>query len=128
MQSINADLRDTEMIVDGNLAIQIDGDFSLQLEQSGEMSLQCQYDGESELILEGEAVMELPELSAEFGIVTEIHGGAYPAYTGPTAITPSEEEQVLDTTMRTVTQNIVIAKIPENYGRLIWNGNKLTVY
>ena len=85
-------------------------------------------DGELSLIFDelAEGSLEIPE-SGECGVFMAMRE-AYPNYTGPTVITPSEEEQVLQTTMKTVTQNIVVTKIPENYGRLIWNGNKLTVY
>ena len=66
-------------------------------------------------------------MSGEFGIVTEIHGGSYPAYTGPTTITPSTETQTLATSHTSVLSNITINPVPSNYGRIDWNGSVLTV-
>lgn len=49
-------------------------------------------------------------------------------YDGITEITPTTEQQVLQTYNKTVTRNIVVNPIPENYGRLLYSGNTLTVY
>ena len=87
--------------------IHLDGDLSLTNMLDGDMQISEGFDG----------------IAGVFQKVIETD-----VYDGPTEITPSEEDQVLRTSMKTVTQNIVVGKIPENYGRLIWNGNKLTVY
>lgn len=52
---------------------------------------------------------------------------ALPEYEGPMTVTPSAEEQVLDTDTKSVYGNIVIGPIPQNYGLITWNGSVLTV-
>ena len=49
-------------------------------------------------------------------------------YTGPTEVTPSEETQTLSTAGLMMPENIVINPIPDNYGRIAYNGNILLVY
>lgn len=52
----------------------------------------------------------------------------YPdAYPGPYEVTPSSEAQVLPTTHRTMTGDLVVNPIPSNYGLITWNGSTLTV-
>ena len=87
----------------------LDGELSLDLHIDGDMSLDIPVDGEA-------------------GTVIKVTEYDLPVYTGQTEITPSEETQVLETANRTVLQNIVVNPIPENYGRLLWTGNTLTVY
>lgn len=41
--------------------------------------------------------------------------------------TPSEEEQVVQTTNKTLAQDITINPIPPNYGRIIWDGAHLRI-
>ena len=48
-------------------------------------------------------------------------------YDGPYQVTPSEEEQTLSTSGKTLAGNVVIAPIPSNYGKLTWSGTTLTV-
>ena len=50
-----------------------------------------------------------------------------PAYEGPYTITPTQHEQVLDTSAKRMTENITIEPIPSNYGLITWNGSVLTV-
>lgn len=84
-------------------------------------------DGEMSLEVVGSADCELvgPE-EAESGVFLAIRE-AYPEYRGPTEITPSQEAQTLDTTLKTLTRNIVVRPIPSNYGLITWNGSILTV-
>lgn len=42
-------------------------------------------------------------------------------------VIPSDDIQVLNTTGRLLSQNITIAPIPNNYGKISWNGSILTV-
>ena len=79
-----------------------------------------------EIVLDGELSLNIP-MDGEVGIVTKVVEHDLPVYTGETAITPSEEEQVLATAERVVTRNIVINPIPSNYGLITWNGSTLTV-
>lgn len=48
-------------------------------------------------------------------------------YLGATVITPTDTEQVIPTADRHVLKNITINPIPSNYGRISWDGTKLTV-
>lgn len=48
-------------------------------------------------------------------------------YDGGYVFTPAEEEQVIQTTNKTLTQDIIINPIPSNYGKITWNGSTLTV-
>lgn len=49
-------------------------------------------------------------------------------YDGPTEVTPSEDTQVLLTDELMMADNVTVNPIPQNYGRLLWNGSILTVY
>lgn len=82
----------------------------------GDVNLLSCIDGDTELvqIRDGDA-----------GIV--VLDSAYPAYTGPTEITPSNETQTLNTANKSVLENIVVNPIPDNYGLVTWNGSVLTV-
>ena len=52
----------------------------------------------------------------------------FPEYPGPFEFTPSEETQVIPTEETSVYQNITIAPIPSDYGRIAWNGAGIIVY
>lgn len=59
-------------------------------------------------------------------------GAAYVAtegkpYDGHYIITPSSEEQVLETDGKLMLDNVVINPIPQNYGLVTWNGSELTI-
>ena len=54
-------------------------------------------------------------------------GRFYPAYDGPTSVTPSPSAQVLPTEGRAVLADIIVNPIPSNYGLITWNGSTLTV-
>ena len=81
----------------------------------------------NEIVLDGELSLNIT-MDGEVGTVTKVVEHDLPVYTGETDVTPSEETQTLQTANRIVLQNIVINPIPENYGRLSWTGNTLTVY
>lgn len=76
------------------------------------------------VVLDGECELLVAE-DGEAGVVTV--GGSYPIYSGETTVTPSMEEQVLQTSMKSVMTNIIINPIPNNYGLITWNGSTLTV-
>jgi hypothetical protein len=61
------------------------------------------------------------ELSTTITIVDGDH------YEGATEVTPSDEEQVLLTAGLVVNDHITVHPIPSNYGRISWDGSKLTV-
>ena len=48
-------------------------------------------------------------------------------YTGAYSVTPSQEEQTLETTNKRMTQDVVVNPIPSNYGLISWNGSVITV-
>lgn len=50
-----------------------------------------------------------------------------PEYEGEYIVTPTEEEQVLQTNGRYTTQNIVVHAIPRNYGLITYDGSIITV-
>lgn len=84
-------------------------------------------DGELSLLVSGQADCELliPE-SGESGVFTALRQ-AYPVYDGPMEITPTQETQTLNTTLKSLIGDIVINPIPSNYGLITWNGSTLTV-
>lgn len=48
-------------------------------------------------------------------------------YEGNYEITPSEELQTLPTANRMLARDIVVAPIPQNYGRITYNGGGITI-
>ena len=78
------------------------------------------------VVLDGDLSLLIP-VDGESGIVTKVIGQDLPTYTGVTEVTPTTTEQVLDTSNKVVTRNIVIDPIPSNYGLITWNGSTLTV-
>lgn len=48
-------------------------------------------------------------------------------YMGVYEVTPTEEEQILETADKVLTKNVKINPIPKNYGLITWNGSVLTV-
>lgn len=48
-------------------------------------------------------------------------------YTGPTTVTPTQAEQILQTQDFYMNDNIIVEPIPNNYGLISWNGSVLTV-
>lgn len=79
------------------------------------------------IVIDGDISLFLP-IDGESGIVTKVVGQDLPTYADTTEVTPSDNEQVLLTADRVLTKNIIVNPIPENYGRLLWSGNTLTVY
>ena len=49
------------------------------------------------------------------------------AYTGAYTVTPSTEVQILPTTYKTPTRNIVVEAIPSYYGLITYDGTVITV-
>lgn len=71
--------------------------------------MQIEYD---KIVLDGFANIHLVQPS-EVGIYTKIAEGAYPAYTGETVVIPKAfESQMLETSFKTVYQNITVTEIP----------------
>ena len=49
-------------------------------------------------------------------------------YSGSYSVEPGEETQVLPTASRMLNQNITVAPVPSNYGRIAYNGSGILVY
>lgn len=62
-----------------------------------------------------------------FQIGVKIEGTAGDPYEGPYRVVPGDEEQVLLTEGLVSTENIIVEKIPWNYGKITWDGSVLTV-
>ena len=43
-------------------------------------------------------------------------------YTGEYAVTPSAEQQILETAGKVLKENVVVEPIPQNYGLITWSG------
>ena len=87
----------------------LDGELSVDLRLDGELSVNLYMDGTPDKVIK----------VAEYDL---------PVYEGITEITPSNQTQILQTSNQVLTRNIVVNPIPEDYGRLLWSGNTLTVY
>ena len=48
-------------------------------------------------------------------------------YQGTYEFTPGDEEQTVQTEGRVLLQDIVIHKVPQNYGRVSWNGSVISI-
>ena len=86
------------------------------------------FDGDAKLniAIDGNANLQM-QGNPEFGIVTAVEKRTLPIYGGPVTITPGPEVITLSTTETIVEQDIVIEKIPNNYGLITWDGSTLTV-
>ena len=118
------------VVQDGDLELNINGSAETQvIRQDGGEVVKILIDGDPCLVIPGEAHAAVRIVQdGTAGVVTEIHTGDMPWYDGPTEITPSEEAQILPTSGKGVASNIVVNAIPSNYGRIAWDGTKLTVY
>lgn len=85
-------------------------------------------DGDLDLVqvIDDDLDLELTD-SGEFSEFTAMRDVVYPIYDGPVEITPSGDEQILETTQKTTMSDIVIKPIPNNYGLISWDGSTITV-
>ena len=83
----------------------------------GDLSLLNVFDGDLSLI---------ESLDGECGTYQKVYEAD--VYTGATEVEPSEETQILQTASKMVGENITIHPIPQNYGRIAWNGSNLIVF
>ena len=79
------------------------------------------------IVLDGELSLNIP-LDGTPDKVLKVAEYDLPVYDGITEVTPSQDTQILQTSNKALTRNIVVNPIPENYGRLLYSGNTLTVY
>ena len=78
------------------------------------------------IVLDGELSLNIP-LDGTPDKVLKVAEYDLPVYDGITEITPSQDTQVLQTSNKALTRNIVVNPIPSNYGLITWNGSVLTV-
>lgn len=78
------------------------------------------------IVLDGELSLNIP-LDGTPDKVLKVAEYDLPIYDGITEITPSNQAQVLQTSNKALTRNIVVNPIPSNYGLVTWNGSVLTV-
>ena len=78
------------------------------------------------IVLDGELSLNIP-LDGSPDKVLKVAEYDLPVYDGITEITPSRDTQILQTSNKTLTRNIVVNPIPSNYGLITWNGSVLTV-
>lgn len=71
-------------------------------------------------------VVKKPAVDFAVDNVRVAAGGGAP-YEGDYEITPSEEAQTLPTANRMLARNIVVAPIPQNYGRITYNGGGIII-
>jgi hypothetical protein len=85
---------------------------------------------QASIVIETEKDAEIELSTRRKGqIPLEVSGGisAGDEYYGPYTVTPTEDEQVLNTAQKVASRDIVIEKIPYYYGRITWDGSVLTV-
>lgn len=70
--------------------------------------------------------LDIPTFEVDFGVLHDV-GSNQDAYEGDYKVTPTSEEQVLQTKNKVLLNNVIVAPIPSNYGRISWNGATLTV-
>ena len=85
---------------------------TLTAEELDEFELEAELEDEYDLELEDAVIIH---------VVPDPYEGSY-------EFTPSEEEQIIEIASKTANQNITINGIPDGYARLVWDGQKLTVY
>lgn len=78
------------------------------------------------IVLDGEVSLNL-HLDGTPDKVIKVAEYDLPVYDGITEVTPSQDTQILQTSNKAVTRNIIINPIPFNYGLITWNGSTLTV-
>ena len=54
--------------------------------------------------------------------------GGLPDYQGSYDVEPGEEAQVLQTGRHAMTADLVVEPIPDNYGRISWDGAAISLY
>lgn len=106
-----------------------------QDEESGDIHIDADETDEQEPVIELEAeenesvdIEIAEEADSEIELSMEDEGvGEYPVYAGEYEITPSLETQTLETAYRVLTSNVVIAPIPNNYGKISYDGSTLYI-
>lgn len=73
--------------------------------------------------------LDVGEDSLDWGVneYVEIHTSEYPKYHGQTEFEPTTSQQLIHVAGMTLLEDLVIDPIPSNYGRITYDGSKLTV-
>lgn len=79
----------------------------------------------SVVVVSSSSSVDVESRSYSIGVETGIISGV--EYSGEYDITPTMEEQVLPTTGKTLSRDVVIGAIPNNYGLITWDGSTLMV-
>ena len=66
-------------------------------------------------------------VSLAVGVGLAINVSTFPDYDGAYEFTPTDSEQTIAIENMVARQNIIINPIPNNWGRITWNGAVLTV-
>ena len=66
-----------------------------------------------------------PTLKADVYRATVVLGES--TYDGAYSVTPGDTAQILATANKTLIQDVIIEPVPDNYGKIGWNGSVLTV-
>lgn len=106
-----------------------------QDEESGDIHIDADETDEQEPVIELETeenesvdIEVAEEADSEIELSMEEEGvGEYPVYKGAYEVTPSFEKQTLETAYKVMTENVVIAPIPSNYGKISYDGSTLTI-
>ncbi len=69
--------------------------------------------------------LDINEYEVDLGSAVQIVQADF--YGGPYEVTPSNNEQILLTNEKTMSENVKINPIPSNYGLITWDGSTLTV-
>ena len=76
----------------------------------------------SQNVISAKASFVGSSLSASGDVVNKVVVSEAEVFAGPYEITPSAENQVISTRTKVLTDDIVIKRIPSNYGLIAWNG------
>lgn len=78
------------------------------------------------LVLDGDMSLVL-QMDGEYGNYIKVVDRDAPIYTGAVEVTPTQQQQILETADKLMLSNVTINPIPSNYGLITWNGSTLTV-
>ena len=89
------------------------------------MAVEVTRDGQTVTV---EGVLEsVTAVSGEYSVSASGGASGGIPYDGVYEVTPSEQEQVLRTGLRALSQDIVVNPIPSNYGLITYDGSAITV-
>lgn len=90
-----------------------DSNFTLELDDDSAFNLEIQNGDIYDFVIESSSAF-----------INYIDGDIYD---GTYIVTPTREQQVLNTANRVLLNNVVVNAIPSNYGLITWDGHALTI-